>query len=545
MNRQLKENSAIAEIKDSNYSDNPQSIQAFDGWSDITLDTLEKLKGHRSVSKQFIADLSNASHIKQSERALVQSILEQHIGERIVVIDFAQKVRDKLLPLEANYRFCEGNNGSRYNRRFERYCLDKTIRGHIAAYRERIYQSPCKTSAGSVHFSSGEAPNYFAHTRIEDLGASDKDKFTLKILKENVKRMPRMIDDKAKEERKKRMEEIEQLKQKINDDKSTRRVIEIQSDLFQKGRFERSENLNTHQSIKSIDEVIEGISQLAEKLREAGFESVAEAEKNSIQSLQREKDRRLMEIEKVSATHSLEPYVNIWQDRIIGEEIKLAAKDGITKLQFPTGETAMKIENLTYNSADIWMEWNSGARCMKEDIGVGMTVYQRNRSEGWMVTEILPDGKFKAVSQTMVSDLTGRYGLDSKEVISIFKDGKNKLEETFDLSSEVNQTHSVYRFYEKEIGRYLEHTYGAKLVTDDRSVTWREIHITPELAQEPIMAFGKRFDPGHQLTTGEKKMEEQSKNPTEIISREESNKELQEIDEIRQAQSHDEIDFER
>ncbi|PPE22846.1 hypothetical protein C4K41_28015, partial [Escherichia coli] len=51
----------------------------------------------------------------------------------------------------------------------------------------------------------------------------------------------------------------------------------------------------------------------------------------------------------------LSPYANTWQDRIIREEVKQAAKDGKTKLQFPTGETAMKIEGLGENN-----QWFTG-----------------------------------------------------------------------------------------------------------------------------------------------------------------------------------------
>ena len=64
------------------------------------------------------------------------------------------------------------------------------MQGKVASYQEVIYESPIANSAGSVHFSY-QTPNYFGHTRIEDMA-----------------------------------------------DSKTRRVIEVQSDLCQKGRLE-------------------------------------------------------------------------------------------------------------------------------------------------------------------------------------------------------------------------------------------------------------------------------------------------------------------
>lgn len=106
-------------------------------------------------------------------------------SDQISVPDFANKVKSELLPLKRSPSVGGQHEG---------VTLSDELRGSVADYNEHIYNSPIKTSAGSTHYDDvGDmANNYFAHTRIEDLP-----------------------------------------------DKGTRRVIELQSDLMQKGRIEQ------------------------------------------------------------------------------------------------------------------------------------------------------------------------------------------------------------------------------------------------------------------------------------------------------------------
>ena len=76
--------------------------------------------------------------------------------------------------------------------RYENISLPDDTRGNVANYTEHIYESPIKTSAGGIHFADTGSKNYFGHTRIEDMA-----------------------------------------------DNKTRRVIEVQSDLYQKGNLEQ------------------------------------------------------------------------------------------------------------------------------------------------------------------------------------------------------------------------------------------------------------------------------------------------------------------
>ena len=65
-----------------------------------------------------------------------------------------------------------------------------------------------------------------------------------------------------------------------------------------------------------------------------------------------------------------------------------------------------------------------------------------------------------------------------------------RLSETFDISGKVDTNNPIYKFYQKEIGRYLTKTYGAKIITDPQGVTWWEMTVPKDAAKLPVEAFG-------------------------------------------------------
>lgn len=51
------------------------------------------------------------------------------------------------------------------------------------------------------------------------------------------------------------------------------------------------------------------------------------------------------------------------------------------------------------------------------------------------------------------------------------------MSETFDISGKIDTNNPIYKFYEKEVGRYLKNKYDAKLVTDDKGVSWYQVDV--------------------------------------------------------------------
>lgn len=400
----------------------------FKGFTDLSTKLVEKLKGRSMVSKQFISDLTNSADVRQPERELIRSLLEGE-GDTVNVKKFADKVKAELLPLK---RFDVVKN--KITTKYESISLPDELRGPIENYRENVYKSPIQTSAGDVHFQGKEANNYFAHTRIEDLPAKT----------------------------------------------GTRRVIELQSDLFQKGRLEESVN---QAGLKDAEKYFNEM----EASKKAGF---------SYSHSDYAKTKSMVESFKKNPQANpdlLEPYRNTWHERVIREEVKQAAKDGKTKLQFPTGETAMKIEglgdaNTRWTIDDGWVkrgdtETLREIKLTKDNMKVGKTINAQGGDTGgdWIITDVLGDGKFKAVSKDIVGKWKG---------VSNSEQHIESAKETFDISGKVDTNNPIYRFYNKEVANFLKNNFKAKPITDSQGVTWMEVPITKELKKMPVMQYG-------------------------------------------------------
>jgi hypothetical protein len=111
----------------------------------------------------------------------------------------------------------------------------------------------------------------------------------------------------------------------------------------------------------------------------------------------------------------------------------------------------------------------------------------------WIITEVLGDGKFKAVRKNNINAIRIEQGLEGKSDLEVLKEIKNKFGyeygEQFDISGKVDTNNPIYKFYEKEMGKYLKSKYNAKEIIDDQGVSWYEVDIKPEM-KGSIEAFG-------------------------------------------------------
>jgi hypothetical protein len=404
----------------------------------LSTKVLDRLGSRPSVSKQFILDLTNQPDLKQPERELIRKMLEGE-GDTVDVKQFTEKVQVNLLPLKPT-------TSAGGDPRYEDVTLPSELRGNVANYEERVYQSPVKTSAGSVHFISDGTDNagYFAHSRIEDMA-----------------------------------------------DGQIRRVIEVQSDLYQKGNLEKE---------KGHWEIVEPTENLIKFEERVG----------------KDEARRLIEERNKLVEQKLGQYNNPTAHfRIIREEVKKAAQDGKRVLQFPTGETAMKIEGLGEQPSWRRVYEMEGRRISDKlevaDLRIGETVQQYG--DEWVITDVLGDGKFKAVPtreiQFQLENDPGlfekylkpegeiRNELSNVTVKKALSDGifaDNGLIETFDISGKVDQSNPIYKFYEKEVGKYLKNNYKAELVTDAQGVKWWQMNVPKEAGEQPVLAFNRELD---------------------------------------------------
>lgn len=400
----------------------------------LTTKILKDLEGKTTVSKQYILDATNRGELKQVERDITRNVLDTMPGDTINVKEFADKVKAELLQLKR----IDASGTSQFAT--ENVVLPDEIRGNVKNYMDVNYTSPIKTSAGEIHFNKG-GNNYFGHTRIEDMA-----------------------------------------------DNKTRRVIEVQSDLYQKGNLER----------EFSEEAIDKFGAKAYDKSSGSLKDAVNAE-NIARQARRTDAQKLQQYNDPTAHF-----------RMIREEIKKASQDGKDKLQFPTGETAMKIEKLGQGEANRFIELYddietpggmrpSGHRVLKDkNLEVGMRIAEDgDHGSQWIITDVLGDGKFKAVPKDvydraneivkakMQGNSDPNYSFTHENVPNFASS-----QETFDISGKVDTNNPIYKFYEKDVAKYLN-KFGGKRVVDDKGVSWIEIPITKEQGKAPVEAFGK------------------------------------------------------
>ena len=467
-------------------TDVPKSGYApvFENFPELSTKVLKELEGKSTVSRQFISDLTNKPTLKQPERDLVRAVLDEFDGDKIPVQEFADKVKARLLPLtkegaEETFDFAGQSTGR--GGRYEDIALPPEMRGNVADYAENIYQSPIRNSAGDVHFGGEGFDNYFAHTRIEDMA-----------------------------------------------DGQTRRVIEAQSDLFQKGRLEAEPEFAIQKLVSAFSDADKKLlTQIAQENKaKAGsardfFDAIPDNIIKRIREAGASDSDLLIAAERGfevvgDEALRLQPYRNTWWERIVREEVRSAAQDGKTKLQFPTGETAMKIEGLGENVR--WTTPTEGKSVFDdltvENMKVGKEAFDGNSD--WIITEVLEDGKFKAVPKNVADAQKGIKIIKDKttngETVYLVENGAgqrtshatlkeaeaekarfletDRYAEQFDISGKVDTSNPIYKFYEKDVQKYLSKNYNAKKVTDENGVEWVEFTVPKDAGKKPVEAFG-------------------------------------------------------
>lgn len=387
---------------------------------DVTSRSIQQLEGKGTVSRQFVEDLIKQQGMTQAERDIIQEALKDE-GNIVSAPRFIEKVRGNLLPLKRSSLV-----KNKITTKYSGIVLPEDLRGEVDRYDENVYESPIPAPiAAQKHFGETLFPNYFAHTRVEDT------------------------------------------------EPGVRRIIEIQSDLAQKGTIEDEKKLASR-----ISTPLKGETAAQLKQRRA--------------LAQQQTDKQFAR---------LEPYRNTWWQRVVREEVKRAAKEEMKTLQIPTGETAMKIEGLgDFSHWSIAGEGRYGtqATLTVEKLKIGKEVLQGNNK--WIITDVLGDGKFKAVTKDTVEANGRKIPLEN---IS------ESRKETFDISGKVDTDSPIYRFYEKEIGRFLKNQYGAKLVTDKQGVTWWQFGVPAGAAENPVPAFKEVSAPVKLITAEEARKEAQ------------------------------------
>jgi len=130
-----------------------------------------------------------------------------------------------------------------------------------------------------------------------------------------------------------------------------------------------------------------------------------------------------------------------------------------------------------------------------EDLKIGKQItplgINQDRSLDWIITDVLGEGKFKAVQKNYYEDLQysgGEYHPTSFENISKFIEDSYK--ETFDISGKVDTQHFVYKLNEEAIPREARKMgLGVEGKVKVDSGDWWKINIPKERGKMPVEAF--------------------------------------------------------
>src|SRR3990167_5510518 len=432
----------------------------FQGLKGLSTKLLEKFKGmpNEITQQQFNEVLNRAKKegIKLTDENIVKDSIVM-IDNKINLSKTAKKVEMQLVPLTPT-----PVKSPRWSRSGEDFIGD-------GKYEEIVYQSPIKTSAGDVHYSSREYPSTF---NSYDAVKASKDSFPNYFSHVRVENMT---------------------------DGKTRKILETQSDLMQKENFaweglnyrNATDYLETADKAK-YDTAVSRLRDLENAVNKNQYKAEISNWEKIIKNL--EDQSRIAEKTKVSARQQelskLQPYSSndpLAQLRTFREEVKRAAKDDKDTILIPSGETAMKIEGLGVTQR--WTDMD-GIQLLTAELKSGKEIRVAGpHGEDWIISEILGDGKFKAVPKDSV------YGkLDEFESDKVLPNGDRYLSsmtETFDISGKIDTKHFVYKLNEEAIPREarkmgLEVT--GKIDTDNGQ--WWKIKIPKSRAKMPVEAFG-------------------------------------------------------
>lgn len=437
-------------------------VEAYVESSALTTKILMDLQGKTIVSKQYILDATNRAEIKQVEKDIVKQVLADE-GDKVNVKDFADKVKEQLLPLsikssdnvvpneDNDYNPFTMNEEGAYTPMYDNVSLPEDLRGEVAGYVENIYESPIETEAGAKHFRY-HTDNYFGHTRLED-----------------------MSDD-------------------------VRRVIEVQSDLYQKDNLEkeipqylRTEDYLPTEKLKEFNSISARITDLetavnakdlvdeVKDLRaryKALFEEAQAYKKETVAN-------RTLEVAKLAQYEN--PTAHF---RMVREEVRKATLDGKKRVLFPTGDTAMMIEGLAGRGNDNFITYDDSTPLKPSEVARGFKFNdQRHRNlrySNFIITEKTGKDTFKAMPLTDKSpSILGEhlYDVDETEyntALDEYEKANKGLIEEFSMAEKIDDTNPIHKFYEKTLAKYLKNNYNAVPVTDEKGVTWYEVTIKPE-----------------------------------------------------------------
>lgn len=438
----------------------------------------KEILGREFISYQHAKNVLKGAGLKKAEADLINAVLDTQFNDvrRIPVEVLENAIIGELLPLEVkdSYRYAE-------------YGLDRVDMEDWDSA-THIYEGPVEHGI-SGHFG-GDTEKLFGHTRIATDG-------------------------------------------------KIRAVLEVQSDFFQKVRGDDI-RLPTVSSIAAALDIIKEYKDLPLDDAKAALHGKLKANSQVMDALwtgtpNGNADYMVYQILKNSDTFSwyknavaalnqqmpkaigidkLRSYANIWHERMIKEEIRLAAMDDITKFRVPTGRTLATIEGYEgtnnetpYNHTrpygerlEVGDEIEMGgdfyyvvsADSDSDSIRVAMRDNARSTPQDNAGYELEVDGEIFYFNNVDVERLSQP---------SAYEDGA-----IFDIANMPEEQRAVVKFYDSKVVPFFKKLRkDATEVTDENGFTWLETTITP-LDMDAVEAFQTEESTKNSIPTGNELM---------------------------------------
>ena len=267
----------------------------------------------------------------------------------------------------------------------------------------------------------------------------------------------------------------------IVESSKTRRILEVQSDLFQKGRDKKDLISATN------DRAFQSIQEEIEEIESIGIENLSEETVKKYNALKNRKPLEGIDKSKNQFLQLLNKDNN-WVTFFLKSILQDSAKKGYEKVLFPSGDTASKVEG--HSTLEEFKKQKENRLTKLENskyILIDENVYQGNyESVG---------SKFKTLEQVeeyrnkedyrknwKVLDISDKYVTEINQL-------KQELERV--ETEGFGALKPIYNFYETTVANVLKKQgYTPKQITDEYGNTWNEVVIKPKDLE--TIAFNKK-----------------------------------------------------
>jgi len=274
----------------------------------------------------------------------------------------------------------------------------------------------------------------------------------------------------------------------------TRRILEVQSDLFQKGRDK--EDLITNVTVKQESRFsLEQRTFMSSEIRR--FESIenpTEQDKKDFNEFYTKYQKFREEVKKEEDYTSLKSTknqflqllnkANNWVTFFVKSIIQDSAKKGYEKVLFPSGNTASKVEGHT-TLEEFKKQKEDRIKDLEEEI-------KKDRKS---IEEGISPEVFKSLKDMGAKgDINYLNESNRKQKESFIKNNENEIAQ---LKQELERVEGpegfgalkpIYNFYENTVANVLKKQgYNPKQVTDEYGNTWNEITISKDRDQQAVL----------------------------------------------------------